>query len=64
MPSLTNVTFPHNEYGNLKKATEHYRFESLSAFFRMAGIILIEHYKRGDSLESPLRFSKAKRAKK
>lgn len=58
MASLTNVTFPEDQYGALKKATEHYRFESLSAFFRIAGLILIEHYKKGDTLESPLRFEK------
>ena len=55
--STTNVSFPPELVPDLKRAVEHYRFESVAAYFRVCGQILIEHYKRGDSLEIPLAFS-------
>ena len=55
--SLTNVSFPEEQSDDLKRAVEHYRFESIAAFFRVCGLILIEHHRRGDSLPLPLAFN-------
>ena len=57
MSSLTNVTFPEEQTEDLKAAIDHYRFESIAAFFRVCGLVLIEHHQRGESLEIPLTFN-------
>jgi len=54
--SLTNVSFPEEKIDLLREAVRHYRFESTSAFFRVCGHLLIEHYQRQDTLTSPLAF--------
>lgn len=59
MASLTNVTFPEEDYEVLKAATVFYRYDSVSAFFRAAGHALIEHYGHKDELVSPLQFAVA-----
>jgi hypothetical protein len=56
MPSLTNLTFPAEEEDLLREAIKHYRFENLNQFFRVCGHAIIDHYKRGETLLSPLRF--------
>jgi hypothetical protein len=55
--SLTNVSFPPEKTPLLQEAVAHYRFESLAAFFRVCGHVIIEHYERGDRLSVPFQFS-------
>jgi hypothetical protein len=57
MPSLTNVTFPPELAETLREAVDYYRFESVAAFFRLSGLVLIEHYEREESLAIPLHFN-------
>jgi hypothetical protein len=56
MSSLTNIWFPEDKRDELKEALEHYRFPTAAAFFRICGLALIEHHKRGASLNTPLSF--------
>lgn len=56
MPSLTNVTFPPELAPALTEAVEHYGFESIAAYFRICGHVLIQHRERGELLTLPLTF--------
>jgi hypothetical protein len=56
MSTLTNVWFPEELRDDLRAAVEHYRFPTVAAFFRVCGLSLIEHHKRGDSLSIPFSF--------
>jgi hypothetical protein len=56
MPSLTNVTFPHDQYSELKAAVSHFGFENLNQFFRACGHTIIKHHQQGDALIAPLHF--------
>lgn len=55
--NVTTVTFPLEQAEQLREAVNHFGYESMATFFRLAGLALLEHYKRGDDLLRPMRFS-------
>lgn len=61
MSSLTNIWFPEDRREELRAAVEHYQFPTAAAFFRICGLALIEHHKRGATLNTPLSFLQGRR---
>jgi hypothetical protein len=56
--SLTNVSLPPDLYEPVRAAAEHYGFDTMAAFFRMAARALIRQHQQGDNLALPLTFDR------
>lgn len=57
--NVTTITLVAEEAARFKEAISHYGFQGMAGFFRLAGRTLINHYKRGDALLTPLSFQES-----